>query len=591
MLRIKHIRIKNFRSIIDLDIDVEMMNIFVGLNDAGKSNILKALNLFFNNETEPGCIFDFETDYSKYAPVRKKKAKEITISIVFAIPESYSYHEDVEWTKIWREEGIYRDNSSQWNFTPYSKVPTLLKRIRYKYVPAVKSDNYFKMLLAYLYMSIAKEANSELTQKAEEYSYALDGFTQKIGARVQKTVGIKSNLIMPANQVDIFKELIFVTNDKSGKAIDLSYRGDGIKAVHIPAILKYISEQDNGLMTKPAVPITSIWGYEEPENGIEMKKCFDLAKELFEFSFEVQEFITTHSPAFYQLGNEASAKVYYVYKGEDDYSSKLSEEVDSLELHDKIGIMPIIAPIVEEKQKELQLLKSLIANVKFVDKDTIFVEGITDKMYLEMAIPVFSPMLRKRMEDGTLQIVTREENGCGTSLLVDWAIAWMHLNYTNRAVILLDADKEGKDAKKAISVAKDTYKKKKFKLSPMLLQPTDDMKVVNNKIKNSVVITVEHLLSYDFWKKMREKGWVEEKSTIEISDIFKNVLDIKKSLDSIIDESVNNKDMKDTIIYLMPKDEKKDKILKLAQSEVKNGNISVIEGFRNTIIQLEKELC
>lgn len=73
--------------------------------------------------------------------------------------------------------------------------------------------------------------------------------------------------------------------------------------------------------------------------------------------------------------------------------------------------------------------------------------------------------------------------------------------------------------------------------------------------------------------------------------IFKNVLDIKKSLDSIIDESVNNKDMKDTIIYLMPKDEKKDKILKLAQSEVKNGNISVIEGFRNTIIQLEKELC
>lgn len=82
MLRIKQIRIKNFRSIVDLDINVDKMNIFVGLNDAGKSNILKALNLFFNNETEPGCAFDFETDYSKYAPVRKKKAKEIEISIV-----------------------------------------------------------------------------------------------------------------------------------------------------------------------------------------------------------------------------------------------------------------------------------------------------------------------------------------------------------------------------------------------------------------------------------------------------------------------------------------------------------------------------
>ena len=81
MLKIKHIRIKNFRSIVDLSIKTTEMNIFVGLNDAGKSNVLKALNLFFNGETEPGVKYDFETDYSKYAPVRKKKAREITIAI------------------------------------------------------------------------------------------------------------------------------------------------------------------------------------------------------------------------------------------------------------------------------------------------------------------------------------------------------------------------------------------------------------------------------------------------------------------------------------------------------------------------------
>lgn len=590
MLRIKHIRIKNFRSIVDLNIDVERMNIFVGLNDAGKSNVLKALNLFFNGETEPGTAFDFDTDYSKYAPIRKKKAKEITISIVFAIPERYSYHEDVVWTKIWREGGVHKDNSSDWNFTPYSKVPTLIKRVKYKYVPAIKSDNYFKLLLADLYMSIAKEANNELIEKAEEYSYALDGFTQKIGLRVQKTVGIKSNLIMPANQVDIFKELVFMTNDKSGEYINLSYRGDGIKAIHIPAILKYISEQDNRLMINTAVPITSIWGYEEPENGIEMRKCFDLAKELFEFSFDVQEFITTHSPAFYQLGNESETKVYYVYKGEDDYSSQICDNIDSLELHNKVGIMPIIAPIVAETQAQILSMKELLENVKFVDKETIFVEGVTDKAYLEMAINTFSPMLSKKMQDGTLQIVTREENGCGTSLLVDWAIAWMHLNYANKAVFLLDSDKEGKDAKKAINDAKDKYKKKSFKLKALLLEPTEDMKAANYKIKNSLIITVEHLLSYDFWKIMKEKGWVEEKSRTEILDMFGNVLDIKKSLDSVIDELIDNKEMKETVIYLMPKDAKKDKILKLVQSKVDSGNTSVIEGFRNTVLELEKEL-
>ena len=39
----------------------------------------------------------------------------------------------------------------------------------------------------------------------------------------------------------------------------------------------------------------------------------------------------------------------------------------------------------------------------------------------------------------------------------------------------------------------------------------------------------------------------------------------------------------------MPKDDKKDRILKLAQNEVEKGNISVIEGFRNTVIELENE--
>lgn len=275
MLKIKHIKIQNFRSIVNLSLDVERMNVFVGLNDAGKSNILKALNLFFNDETDSNVKFDFETDYSKYAPIKINKAKEIIISIIFEIPKRYSYHEDVEWKKVWRASGLHKDSSSEWVFTPHSKVSTLLKRIKYKYVPAVKSDNYFKSLLADLYMSIAKEVNNELTEKAEAYSYALDGFTQQIGQRVQKIVGIRSNLIMPSNQVDIFKELVFITNDHSMKPIELSHRGDGIKAVHIPAILKYISEQDNRLMTNTSVPITTIWGYEEPENGIEMKSALN----------------------------------------------------------------------------------------------------------------------------------------------------------------------------------------------------------------------------------------------------------------------------------------------------------------------------
>lgn len=60
-----------------------------------------------------------------------------------------------------------------------------------------------------------------------------------------------------------------------------------------------------------------------------------------------------------------------------------------------------------------------------------------------MAIHAYSQLLSRKIKDGELQIVTREENGCGTGLLVDWAIAWMHLNYNSKAVVLLTRIKKG----------------------------------------------------------------------------------------------------------------------------------------------------
>lgn len=557
MLKIKQIHIRNFRSIVNTILDVEEMNIFVGLNDAGKSNVLKALNLFFNDETDAGVKYNFDNDYSKFAPVRKNKAKEITISITFLIPRHYKDNDDVVWTKIWRSNGIHYDSSKDWNFSPYSKVATLLNRTRYKYVPAVKSDNYFKSLLADLYVSIASEATGELSVKATEYSKALEIFTHRIGEIVKKNVGINSSLTMPTNQVDIFKELVFLTNDSSGKQISLSYRGDGIKAMHIPAILKYIAEHDNKVPAASAVPYTPIWGYEEPENGIEMKKCFELADELYGYTNQIQTFITTHSPGFYRLGLYENVYIYYVFKNEDNYVSTFGRNMDVAELHDRIGIMPIVAPLIEEKQNEILRLRECINQITFADINTIFVEGITDREYLEMAIKVYSSSLQKKIDEGELLIVTREENGCGTTLLTDWAIAWMHLNYKSKAIFLLDNDKAGIDARKKIKAAKEQYQKKNFALEVKTLCPTEDMKKINSKIKNSIYYEIEHLLSYEFWDKLKKYNWVVYKENEELIEVYNKVMTKDKSIDTIIDEIVDNRNMKETILYWNPKEDKK----------------------------------
>ena len=77
-MQIKSIEINKFRSIKRIVCDLSDISVFVGKNDAGKSNILKALNLFFNNQTELGKPLNFVEDFnfnSKLLVGRKRTRK------------------------------------------------------------------------------------------------------------------------------------------------------------------------------------------------------------------------------------------------------------------------------------------------------------------------------------------------------------------------------------------------------------------------------------------------------------------------------------------------------------------------------------
>jgi len=75
---IKRIEIQYFRSIYNIVIkDFSDLNMLSEKNDVGKSNILKALNLFFNNEVESGKEFIFADNFnlSRLQEVRKDSVK------------------------------------------------------------------------------------------------------------------------------------------------------------------------------------------------------------------------------------------------------------------------------------------------------------------------------------------------------------------------------------------------------------------------------------------------------------------------------------------------------------------------------------
>ena len=71
---ITNLIIKDFRSISYADVKVSSGYLpLIGANNSGKSNFLRALNLFFNNETDPGHSLNLRDDF--HNPTRREKRK------------------------------------------------------------------------------------------------------------------------------------------------------------------------------------------------------------------------------------------------------------------------------------------------------------------------------------------------------------------------------------------------------------------------------------------------------------------------------------------------------------------------------------
>lgn len=397
---IRNIMIKNFRSIRRENIKISDFNVFVGMNDAGKSNILKALNLFFNDQVDMDSPFDYQRDFTYLYPPKSKEAKAISISIQFVIPETFSDGGIYIWEKVWKQTGKVLDviKNKQGDLpASRSRIPTALRRIKYRYVPAVKSSDYYKILLGDLYASVAASLDSTLSDSVNSFSDALASYTKSITDDVFKRLDLSSQLTVPTDLNDIFKALIFRTNrDKAGINVPLTARGDGIQARHIPIILKYIAQEDQKSRKQGAAKVTTIWGFEEPENGLELANAFTLANEFIEYSKDLQILLTTHSPAFYMKKKEEGVSIFYVEKrANGSEETCITFEKSKSKIADDMGLMPLVAPFIAEQAHKLELAQNIYNKNFLTDIPTIMVEGETDVEYLKLAIHHLSPNLQK----------------------------------------------------------------------------------------------------------------------------------------------------------------------------------------------------
>lgn len=456
-LRITKIEIKNFRSIRNLSISPAEFSVFVGKNDCGKSNILRALNLFFNNQTNPEEPLDFDIDHNVFNKPNRR-AKEISIKLDITLPEAYkkTNGDFVVWEKSWRQNGLVKDkyigkresqgrlgNTQEKDVTipDKSNAHALLRNINYVYVPAIKDLGYFSQLRARIFDVIAESA-AEFRTSSRAFEESIATHLQDLTGNISETLGLTSRLALPRDLSHVFESLDFLSGEQQ---VSLDARGDGIKARHIPMILKFMADKKRGLHHSGAMPHNFIWGYEEPENNLELASCIKLADQFCSFIDDgiSQIFLTTHSPVFYNLSQNEQSKgriaSHHVFQDQDESGTQTIKNPSDLD--ERMGTMAVFAPMVQELESRIRLQEEAKVKAKLLaaeQRPKLFVEGRTDKLIIEKALQVFAPDHACKVD------VETKDSGGGFNYVIDMLQGWYsvakHHADKPKTAGLIDAD-------------------------------------------------------------------------------------------------------------------------------------------------------
>ncbi len=372
---IEKIEIKSFRSFGNRKkskthiLKIKDLNIFSGSNDSGKSNILRALNLFFNKRTNLEDFLDFNNDFfqREYADSDDIKEELITIKITFwneknkginaknktytRLPERFwvsrKWLKTSEFSSFQQADGVHTafktEKKTNWEDFYETDKKTLksnvqanlskqltgfLDSIQYHYVPAIKDKNYFSHLYGELQQTLLKEKNSDVNKHKGAFQDAIQKSTKELMDEFKKVINNEKISISAAFElpdlINLFRTLNVQTNQ-----VNLQYRGDGIQAKLIPEILNFIALKE--LEMKPSklrkgekTKKYFIWGFEEPENSYEYRNAQLLANKFRDiFAKSVQIFLTTHSFNFLSIEGE-NVSTYRVWKDDAIESSKIT---------------------------------------------------------------------------------------------------------------------------------------------------------------------------------------------------------------------------------------------------------------------------
>lgn len=336
----------------------------------------------------------------------------------------------------------------------------------------------------------------------------------------------------PTEVDELYKTLHIITRMADG-TVSLENRGDGIRVRYIPSILNYIAQNASE---------NFIWGFEEPENSLE----FNMAREMAEDFYKIYArnsliMLTTHSPAFIDLGYREKGRGFRYYKLL--YETKIvdfkhAQQLPSLA--EELGYIQILQQqydeykrIVEENVIIKDKIKDLEVELQISKKPILLTEGKTDAKILSVAWEKLYDYECPFDIKSCNLLDDQERNAiAGAGILKNTLCAW-RFDSTKTVIGLFDNDKAGVrefglDGNYCLAKGKPWKVHKNKRGYAFVIPANNDMLKKIEQVKN---LSIEYLFRQDSLKKE-----VQGKK-LEFEPIRKTVLfnDVKVDLDIAYD--------------------------------------------------------
>jgi AAA15 family ATPase/GTPase len=380
MITIQSVEINRFRSIREsLVSDLKDFSVLVGLNNSGKSNFLRALNLFFTGQPEPGKPFDLARDYFR-GELSAKKKKVVRVSICFTLPSTFRFRKELkvvevllgrdfkitkEWTSQKSEPTIYlNDSAASLSQDDSEKVIQFLALISFRYIPnrvvptevimgeqRALRDVLVRRLAKTKKQSenVFKEIKKTAESLVESISDNVTGFAPSIEQVRFATAGSLADLAFQFGY----------RLREGGVETDENEQGSGMQSLLMLETLHLI---DRDYFQRFGWKQAAVWAVEEPESSLhtelEARTANFLAQAARVQRGRLQIIGTTHSDFMIQHADAG----YYIEKictnGRSYETTAVKREAEDLVVHSsQSGVSRWVNPLLLHPLKSLVLVE------------------------------------------------------------------------------------------------------------------------------------------------------------------------------------------------------------------------------------------